>query len=483
MLAFVWIGGHEGMNRRITNLIIILLLLALAIWADLPNNPGIHVGSIDKDVKTVLGMDLRGGMQVILSVPEDVSVTQQNLQDAAIILENRSNALGVSEVVFQTAGDRIIVGDFPGATNADEVINPIRQVGQLEFIDTGDSQLPEGLEVLTDYGLTSDTSSSETPEATATVENTPEATAEATPEATSTETAADTTRYHTILTGSDLSAVSVVRGTLNEYEVSLTFTNDAARVFSDWTSANVGKFLTIVLDKKVISSPTIKNAITDGSAVIQGSFDADSANALAVQLRYGSLPIPLDIEQIRVIGPTLGEDSLNKSLIAGLIGFAIVFLFMAIYYRLPGIAADIALLFYAVVTYAIFRSVPVTLTLPGIAGFLVSTGSALDANILIFERLKEELRNGRTVKQAIDLAFRRAWSSIRDSNIAALITSAILFWFGSTFGASFVKGFALTLALGVVVSVFTALFVTRTILSWIVEPIQDADKRPGLFGL
>lgn len=469
------------MNRRITNLIIILLLLALSIWADLPNNSGIHIGSISKDIKTVLGMDLRGGMQVILSVPENVTVTQQNLQDAAIILENRSNALGVSEVVFQTAGDRIIVGEFPGATNADEVINPIRQVGQLEFIDTGDTQLQVGQEVLTDYGMTDTASSSATPEATETAAPTAESTD---PAATETATpAADATRWHTILTGSDLKEVSVVRGQLNEYEVSLTFSSTGAQVFSQWTSANIGKFLTIVLDKKVISSPTIKTAITDGSAVIQGSFTAETANALAVQLRYGSLPIPLDIEQIRIIGPTLGEDSLNKSLVAGIIGFVIVFLFMGIYYRLPGLAADAALIFYALLTYAIFRIIPVTLTLPGIAGFLVSTGSALDANILIFERLKEELRNGRTVKQAIDLAFRRAWSSIRDSNIAALITSAILFWFGSTFGASFVKGFALTLALGVIVSVFTALFVTREFLTLFIEPIQNVDQRPGLFGL
>ena len=468
------------MNRRTVNWIIILLLLVLAIWADLPNNPGIHVGNINKDIKTVLGLDLRGGMQVILSVPEDVAVTQQNLQDAAIILENRSNALGVNEVVFQTAGERIIVGEFPGATTADEVINPIRQVGQLEFLDTGSTQLPEGTEVLTDFGITASTT--ETSVVTPSVEPTLASTPESTPSTVVTPTA-EPTRYHTILTGKDLTEVSVVRGQLNEYEVSLTFTSEGAKIFKEWTTANVGKYLTIALDKKVVSSPVIKVAITDGSGVIQGGFTSETANQLAVQLRYGSLPIPLDIEQIRIIGPTLGEDSLNKSVVAGLIGFIIVFLFMGIYYRVPGIAADIALIFYALLAYAIFRTIPVTLTLPGIAGFLVSTGSALDANILIFERLKEELRGGRTVKQAIDLAFRRAWPSIRDSNIAAIITSSILFWFGSTFGASFVKGFALTLALGVIVSVFTALFVTREVLTLLTQKIEDPEKRPGLFGL
>lgn len=468
------------MNCRTVNWIIILLLLVLAIWADLPNNPGIHVGNINKDIKTVLGLDLRGGMQVILSVPEDVAVTQQNLQDAAIILENRSNALGVNEVVFQTAGERIIVGEFPGATTADEVINPIRQVGQLEFLDTGSTQLPEGTEVLTDFGITASTT--ETSVVTPSVEPTLASTPESTPSTEVTPTA-EPTRYHTILTGKDLTEVSVVRGQLNEYEVSLTFTSEGAKIFKEWTTANVGKYLTIALDKKVVSSPVIKVAITDGSGVIQGGFTSETANQLAVQLRYGSLPIPLDIEQIRIIGPTLGEDSLNKSVVAGLIGFIIVFLFMGIYYRVPGIAADIALIFYALLAYAIFRTIPVTLTLPGIAGFLVSTGSALDANILIFERLKEELRGGRTVKQAIDLAFRRAWPSIRDSNIAAIITSSILFWFGSTFGASFVKGFALTLALGVIVSVFTALFVTREVLTLLTQKIEDPEKRPGLFGL
>ncbi|MEN4013284.1 MAG: protein translocase subunit SecD [Chloroflexota bacterium] len=446
------------MSRRIINLIIILLLFAAAIWVAQPNNPGIRIGTFEKNLDPVLGLDLRGGMQVILSVPPEFAVTQQNLQDAATILESRSNALGVTEVVFQTAGERIIVGEFPGATDAEEVINPIRQVGQLEFVDTGGTSYPPGTEILTDFGL------AETP---------------ANP---TTETNGQT-RYNTILTGRDLRSVSVVLGPLNEHEVAIEFTSEAGQIFEEWTTNNVGKHLTIVLDKKVISSPIIEQPIQDGEGVIRGGFTADSANALAVQLRYGSLPIPLNIEQIRLIGPTLGQDSLEKSMIAGLIGFSIVMLFMALYYRVPGLAANISLIFYALVTFSIFIIIPVTLTLPGIAGFLLSTGAALDANILIFERLKEELRNGRTIRQAIDLGWRRAWPSIRDSNIAALITSGILFWFGSAFGASFVKGFAVTLALGVAVSLFTALFVTRNLLSLFLESIQEPEKRPGLFGL
>ncbi len=476
------------MNRRYVNLIIILLLLAVAIWVDLPNNPGIKIGNFERSFETVLGLDLRGGMQVILSVPPEISVSQQNLEDATTILENRSNEYGVSEVIFQTAGERIIVGEFPGASNAEDIIDQIKQVGQLEFVDFGSTPLPEGTEVQTDFGLAAST----TPATEPTVETTPgtaaaptaetTVTAETTPEAEVTPTA-EPTRYHTVLTGNDLKSVGVVRGQLNEYQVAIEFKAEAADLFEEWTTNNVGKYLGIVLDKKVISSPVIKNPIKDGQGVIEGGFTAETANDLAIQLRYGSLPIPLTIEQIRVIGPTLGQDSLDKSLLAGLIGFIIVMLFMALYYRLPGVIADLALIFYAVITFAIFKAIPVTLTLPGIAGFMLSTGAALDANILIFERMKEELRNGRTMRQAIDLGFRRAWPSIRDSNIAALITSLILFWFGSTFGASFVKGFAVTLSLGVGVSLFTALIVTRTLLSLILSGINEPEKRPALFGL
>jgi preprotein translocase subunit SecD len=170
------------------------------------------------------------------------------------------------------------------------------------------------------------------------------------------------------------------------------------------------------------------------------------------------------VVETRIIGPTLGEDSLQKSILAGLVGLLIVILFMGIYYRLPGIMADISILLYAVILFAIFKFIGVTLTLPGIAGIMLSTGSALDANILIFERLKEELRGGRTLKQSFGQAWTRAWPSIRDSNIAALITAGILFWFGSSFGATIVKGFSLTLAIGVVVSLFSSLFITHVLV-------------------
>jgi preprotein translocase subunit SecD len=240
---------------------------------------------------------------------------------------------------------------------------------------------------------------------------------------------------------------------------------EGAKVFGDHTAANVNRFLTIVLDKRVISSPRIESAITGGQGTITGNFTFESANTLAVQLRYGSLPVPLKVVETRIIGPTLGEDSLQKSLVAGLIGMSIVALFMIIYYRLPGIVAVLSILFYAAVSFAVFKFAHFTMTLPGIAGFLLSTGAALDANILVFERLKEELRLGKTLVQAVDQGWSRAWSSIRDSNLATIITSLILYWFGSSFGATIVKGFSLTLMLGVGISLFTAIFVTRSLLA------------------
>jgi preprotein translocase subunit SecD len=273
------------------------------------------------------------------------------------------------------------------------------------------------------------------------------------------------TVYHTVMTGATIEQVAVTKNSLGANEVAFQLTSQGSVIFSEFTTNNVGNVLAIVLDKEVISTPTIQNPITEGSGVITGNFTQESANALAVQLRYGSLPIPLKISQTRTVGPTLGQDSLQKSILAGAIGLSIVVLFMGLYYRLPGLIAILAILSYAIITYALFRYIPVTLTLPGVAGLMLSTGSALDANILIFERLKEELRSGRTLRQAIDLGWQRAWPSIRDSNISTLITCLILFWFGSTYGATIVKGFSLTLMIGVGVSLFTAIIVTRTFLN------------------
>jgi preprotein translocase subunit SecD len=231
------------------------------------------------------------------------------------------------------------------------------------------------------------------------------------------------------------------------------------------------------MDKKVISCPVIQSPITGGSGVINGQFTLQSAQALQIQLQYGALPIPLKVVDSTEVGPTLGAEAVQQSIVAGLIGLGIVLAFMLLYYRLPGLLADLALLIYAAVTFALFRMIPVTLTLAGIAGFILSIGMAVDANILIFERMKEELRAGRSLHAAVDAGFSRAWTSIRDSNFSTLITCAILYWFGSTFGASIIQGFAVTLAIGVIVSLFTAVLVSRTFLQLIVETGWVRDLR------
>ncbi|NTW44256.1 MAG: protein translocase subunit SecD [Anaerolineaceae bacterium] len=462
------------MKRRYTNLILIIVLLAAVIWVDLPSTTKIPF--TEKTIATVLGLDLRGGMQVILKaeIPEGTQVASDSLQIAKQILENRSNGLGVSEVVFQVAGSDRIVGEFPGATNSDEVINSIKQTGVLEFVDLGDNlwRFVAGEEIVTDF--TSPTK----------VESVPvPGSSSSTAANNKTTDTGEAPVFHTIMTGSDLSAVVVDSPIAGTYQINFELTDNGSGVFGKFTTDNVGKTLAIVLDNRVISAPSINSAITEGSGTIQGTFTYDEANALAVQLRYGSLPIPLTVEQIRIIGPTLGQDSLNKSLIAGLVGLLLVAAFMIIFYRIPGVTAVLSIIIYALITFALFRLIPVTLTLPGIAGLILSTGSALDANILIFERLKEELRNGRTLSQAFDLSWKRAWPSIRDSNIATIITSLILFWFGSTFGASFVKGFAITLALGVAVSLFSAIVVTRTFLAIALDLIKHPENHLKWFGI
>jgi preprotein translocase subunit SecD len=444
------------MFRSLTSrIILIVLVAALAVVIDtrqrlLIVNPYNEETLLNQDLQPRLGLDLRGGLQVLLEadLPEGAPVDAEAMQVARDIVQQRTDALGVSENVIQIAGDRRIVGEFPGAEDSEAILGIIQQTGLLEFVDTGDYVPPDGTILKTDFG-----SGSETP-----AEPTPAPDGETAP-------LPEELVYHTVMTGLDLRSVLVDVDQLGNPVINFELSPEGATVFAEHTAANIGKALTIVLDKRVISAPVINSAIPDGAGTITGNFTSESANAFAIQLRYGSLPVPLKVVETRIIGPTLGEDSLQKSMLAGAVGMAIVILFMAIYYRLPGLVADLSILFYAAITFAIFKYFHFTLTLPGIAGFLLSTGAALDANILIFERLKEELRNGRTLVQAVDQGWARAWSSIRDSNAATLITSGILFWFGSSFGATIVKGFSLTLALGVLISLFTAFFVTRSLLA------------------
>jgi preprotein translocase subunit SecD len=477
------------MNNRNTNwLIAIFVLLALAIGIVVSNqinitNPFNGNSLFSRKTELVLGLDLRGGLQTLLEadLPDTSTIASNDLETTRQILESRANALGVSEVVMQTAGDRRIVAEFPGVSNPEEVVASLQQTGLLEFVDTGDYQPPIGTILKTDYATGSSTTQ---PEATPTAES---AQPDATPTADGTQPAAtptaDQTVYHTVITGKELDTVGVSPNNLGTgYSIDFSLKPEGSTVFAAHTAANVNKVLTITLDKRVISAPTINSAITGGSGQITGSFTADEANALAIQLRYGSLPIPVKVVESRTVGATLGEESVQKSLTAGYIGLSVVILFMLFYYRLPGFVADMALISYTLFSIAIFKMIGVVLTLPGIAGFILSIGMAVDANILIFERLKEELRAGRNLRQAIELGWNRAWPSIRDSNISTLITCFILYTFGNTFGASMVKGFSVTLALGVGVSLFTAIIVTRTFLHTLLDNIKLAEH-PRWFGL
>jgi preprotein translocase subunit SecD len=495
-------------------LIPILIMVAIAIYIVIPNSPGIHIHAlginIDRDFNTHLGLDLVGGVQALLEadLPATTSVTSSDMNTARQIVENRVNGLGVSEAVVQLAGERRILVELPGETDPQKALATIQQTGLLEFVDMSSLSTQEafaltGTTIRTDFGvsgqgsqaaptptqaitptetitptqsITTTTPTTNTTSITGTHSVTSTTTVTGTHTVTTTQATPSGPIFHTIMTGAALSNVGVqVNPTSGQYEVSFELKSDAAKTFADFTSTHVGKVLAIVLDKKVISAPTINSAITDGKGVIQGNFTSQTANDLAVQLRYGSLPIPLKVVTSQTVGPTLGQDSLRKSLLAGIIGLSVVVLFMGLYYRLPGFVADLALLVYAVTTFALFKLIPVTLTLPGIAGFVLSVGMAVDANVLIFERLKEELRAGRTLRQAIDLGWARAWPSIRDSNLSTLITCLILFWFGSTFGASIVKGFALTLSIGVAISMFTAIIVTRTFLHLVLDNVQFAE--------
>ena len=456
------------MQRYYRLLILIVIVVTIAIWIALPNNPGIHFAGIEKNIETRLGLDLVGGVQALLEadLPADADIDSASMNTARAIVENRVNGLGVNEAVVQQAGERRILVELPGETDPEKALATIRQTGLLEFVDMSNLTAQEAV-ALTDTVIQTDFATSTTE---------PSPVPEATEDPNSTTPSQTDQIFHTVMIGSALQNVSVTTDQTGRYQVAFELKSADVQTFRDYTTTKVGKVLAIVLDKRVISAPTIENPITDGQGVITGNFTYETANQLAVQLRYGSLPVPLKIVETRTVGPTLGQDSLTKSLVAGAVGFSIVVLFMALYYRLPGLIAIVAILIYALLAYALFRYIPVTLTLPGIAGFLLSTGSALDANILIFERLKEELRSGRTLRQAIDLGWQRAWPSIRDSNIATLITSSILFWFGSSFGATIVKGFSLTLALGVAVSLFTAIVVTRALMNLVLEYFQPQDK-------
>ena len=480
-------------------LIAILLLTLAAVWVDLPGQTLDPFGW-KSGITVQQGLDLQGGIQIVLEArpPAGVKVTPEVLQGTRDTIERRVNGLGVSEPVIQTRGSNQILVELPGYRDPEQAVRVLQRTALLEIIDTNGQYLAPGTIVNTTAGPASDVLGNEptptaepaaTPQTTASpapatatpspgatpgVESTPAAgepagtTASPTPEAGATPTPAATSEaegpvYETIITGADLQDAYPTTDQFGTLVVGFELKGEATRKFCDYTSSHVGFPMSIVVDKQVISSPQIESAICEGRGIISG-LNAQEVNELVLQLKSGALAVPLEVVQSRTVGPTLGQDSIDKSIVAGLVGLGLVALFMILYYRLPGIISVIALLMYTSFVFALFKLIPVVLTLPGIAGFILSIGMAVDANVLIFARLKEELRRGRTIARAIEEGFEHAWPSIRDSNISTMITCAILFWFGRYVGATIIQGFALTLFIGVAVSMFTAIVVSRNLL-------------------
>ncbi|CAN5777304.1 protein translocase subunit SecD [soil metagenome] len=452
---------------------VIVLLTILAGWVALPGET-LDVGGYKADHPIRQGLDLQGGVQVTLQARPGAgqSLDSGVMNGTRDTIERRVNGLGVSEPVVQTRGSDQIIVELPGVEDPDEAVDVVQQTALLEIIDPQGQSLPPGAVVRTSLDPVGDETSGPSP--VAVIDGSPAASPESSPAATPEPSPAPTGPvFETIISGSDLSDAYRATGPLGEVVVAFELSSEAADRFFDYTSQNIGRPMSIIIDKTVISSPIIQAAISN-QGQIEG-IPAGEVDSLVVQLKAGSLAVPLEVVQSRTIGPTLGQDSIDKSLVAGMAGLGMVALFMVIYYRLPGVISVIALLIYTILVMAVFKVIPVTLTLAGIAGFILSIGMAVDANILIFSRLKEELRLGRPLQPAIEDGFAHAWPSIRDSNVTSMLTAAILYWFGQFSGASIVTGFALTLFLGVALSMFTAYTVTRTFLRLLLgtRPIQN----------
>ncbi len=425
---------------------VIVILTILALWIDTPffkQAPVLKI--LGKKVSFLgifplkLGLDLQGGTEVILETQMDKIALQDRdsaLESSKNVIERRVNLYGVSEALIQTSkiGDqRRILVELPGVKDASAAANLVGKTAQLDF-----RELPATLSAKEQ-------------------------------EATRSGVPIIAFARPTGLTGADLKKAQVSfggsRGTRAGPQVAIDFTSEGAKKFAEITKRNINRPVAIFLDNELISAPNVAQEINGGNAVITGQFTTNEAKNLAIELNAGALPVPIKLISQHFVGPTLGQESVNKSVVAGLIGLMVVALYMGAYYGILGLVADGALVIYTLLVLAIFKTglfilPPITLTLAGIAGFILSIGMAVDANILIFERMKEEIRWGKTKQVALELGFKRAWSSIWASNVSSLLTAVILYGMGT----SLIRGFAITLAFGVLVSMFTAVVVTRTFL-------------------
>lgn len=447
-------------------LIAIILLTLVAGWTDLPRHtldPQDWKGTRFDIHK---GLDLQGGLQVVLQAapPKGEKVSSGALAGTKDVINRRISGLGVSDPLVQTRGSNQIVVELPGVKDPERAVNILQQTALLEIIDPQGQNLPVGTLVNTSLGKATSLEANQNPNpaATPSASATANSSSSSSTASSSTSSADSLPTFTTIVTGKDLSDAYVSTDQVGQLVVAFTLKSDAAKKFYNFTSANIGKPMSIVVDKKVIETATIQSAISNNGEI--NGLPASEVQSLALQLKSGALAVPMKVVASQTVGPTLGQDSINKSIIAGCVGLAIVALFMILFYRFPGILSVFALGIYTLITFALFKAIPVTLTLEGIAGFILSIGMAVDANVLIFSRLKEELRLGHTIARSVEAGFDHAWPSIRDSNISTMITCVILYWFGRYTGTSVIEGFALTLFIGVAVSMFTAITVTRTFL-------------------
>jgi preprotein translocase subunit SecD len=437
-------------------LAVIVVLALIASWVVYPDDV-LDPFQWKRNVEIRQGLDLQGGLQVLLEArpPAGQDVNSDVLAGTRDTIERRVSGLGVSEPIIQTRGNNQISVELPGVSDPDEAVEILQQTALLEIVSSGATPLTVGQIITTSLGG---------PREPAPLPGTPGASA--TPVVTATPSPAGPV-YQTVIQGKDLADAYPTTNQIGTIVVGFELKGDASSSFYTFTSSNIGKYMSVVVDKEVISTASINGAISS-QGIIEG-MSQEEVNRLVVQLKSGALEVPLEVVQRRVVGPTLGQDSIDKSIQAGIIGLTIVGLFMILYYRLPGVLSVIALLLYAIFSLALFKLIGVVLTLAGIAGFILSIGMAVDANVLIFARMKEELRLNRSLSAAIEAGFDHAWPSIRDSNISTMISCGILYWFGRYVGASIIQGFALTLFLGVAVSMFTAVTVSRTFLRLMVE--------------
>jgi len=434
------VGSRPGLR-----LLLILIVTLAAIQVAF--RPVVFVGYVPTFRKPALhlnlGLDLQGGSMLVLEGRDTptTKATPEAVDAAMSVIERRIDQLGVVEPTIQRQGTNRILVELPGIADPDRAIRLIGKTALLEFVDTGLQSLPDaatwgpdGRTVTLPAGVSGPS-----------------------------QTAPRRIQLpkRVIVTGADLQdARATFDQTTAQPIVSFQFRGDGARKFEEHTGANIGKYLTIVLDNEVISSPVIQARITGGQGQISGQFTLEEARDLAVLLRGGSLPIPMQVMENRTVGPQLGRDSIDASLRASWVAFVAVALFMMLFYGLPGLLADLALSLYMVLTLAALTALGATLTLPGITGLLLSVGLAVDANVIIFEKMKEELRMGKGLRAAIGSGWFRAMSAIVDSNVTAVIAAVILFFMAS----GPIRGFAVTLSVGVMISMFTAVTVTRALV-------------------